>query len=108
MPQQIARDLYDYGFKSKHDIYEWIWKQSFEPVGKYRMRGTGDITTNGWLGTEPTSGKPWKELSDDYLVPVGGHDPDHDYNIIVINMEETAPARWGGGKGQAYSIDAWR
>jgi len=31
-----------------------------------------------------------------------------DYNIVVINMEETAPARFGGGKGPAFSIDAWR
>ena len=31
-----------------------------------------------------------------------------DYNIVVINMEETAPARFGGGHGQAFSIDAWR
>jgi hypothetical protein len=68
----------------------------------------GDFTTNGWLGIEKTSGKPWRELSDDYMVPVGGNDPMQSFNIVVINMEETAPARYGGGKGQAYSIDAWR
>jgi hypothetical protein len=108
LPQQVAQDLYDYGFKTKQSIYEWIWKQSFEPVGKYRMRGMGDFTTNGWLGIEKTSGKPWRELPDDYMVPVGGDKPFNSYNIVVINMEETAPARYGGGHGQGYSIDAWR
>ncbi len=108
LPQQIAQDLYDYGFKTKQSIYEWIWKQSFESVGSYRMRGMGDFTTNGWLGIEKTSGKPWKELPDDYMIPVGGDDPFFSYNIVVINMEETAPARYSGGHGQAYSIDAWR
>ena len=108
MPPQIARDLYDYGFKTKQSIYEWIWKQSFEPVSRFRMRGSQDFFTNGWLGIEKTSGKPWKELSDDYMVPAGGDDPFEDYNIIVINMEETAPARFGGGHGQGFSIDAWR
>jgi hypothetical protein len=108
LPQQVAQDLYDYGFKTKQSIYEWIWKQSFEPVGKYRMRGMGDFTTNGWLAKERTSGKPWRELPDDYMVPAGGDDPFFSYNIVVINMEETAPARYGGGHGQAYSIDAWR
>jgi hypothetical protein len=108
MPPQIAQDLYDYGFKTKQSIYEWIWKQSFEPVGKYRMRGMPDFVTNGWLGIEKTSGKPWRELPDDYMVPVGGNDPFDSYNILVINMEETAPARYGGGHGQAFSIDAWR
>jgi hypothetical protein len=108
MPPQIARDLYDYGFKTKQSIYEWIWKRSFEPVGRFRMRGSQDFITNGWLGIEKTSGKPWRELPDDYMVPAGGDDPFDDYNIVVINMEETAPARYGGGHGQAFSIDAWR
>ena len=108
MPPQIARDLYDYGFKTKQSIYEWIWKQSFEPVSRFRMRGSQDFFTNGWLGIEKTSGKPWRELPDDYMVPVGGDDPFNSYNIVVINMEETAPARYSGGHGQAYSIDAWR
>ena len=108
MPQQVAQDLCDYGFKSKEEIYEWIWKQSFEPVSKFRMRGAQDFVTNGWLGIEKTSGKPWKELPDDYMVPAGGDDPFESYNILLMNMEETAVARFGGGHGQAFSIDAWR
>jgi hypothetical protein len=108
LPQQMAQDMYDYGFKTKQSIYEWIWKQSFEPVGKYRMRGMPDFTTNGWLGIEKTSGKPWRELPDDYMVPAGGGNPFNSYNIVVINMEETASARYSGGHGQAYSIDNWR
>jgi len=108
MPQQIAQDLYDYGYKTKESIYEYIWKQSFEPVAKYRMRGMPDFTTNGWLGIEKTSGKPWKELPDDYMVPVGGDNPFDSYNVLVINMEETATARFGGGHSNGYSIDAWR
>ncbi|MFC1920309.1 hypothetical protein ACFLYQ_01140 [Chloroflexota bacterium] len=108
MPQQVAQDLHDYGFKSKEAIYEWVWKQSFEPVSKFRMRGAQDYVTNGWLGIEKTSGKPWKELDDDHMVPAGGDDPFRNYNILLMNMEETAVARFGGGHGQAFSIDAWR
>jgi hypothetical protein len=108
MPQQVAQDLCDYGFKSKQEIYEWIWKQSFEPVSKFRMRGAQDYVTNGWLGIEKTSGKPWRELPDDYMVPAGGNDPFDSYNILLMNMDETAVARFGGGHGQAFSIDAWR
>ena len=108
MPPQIAQDLCDYGFKTKQEIYEWIWKRSFETVAEYRMRGMGDFVTNGWLGIEPTSGKPWKELPDDYMVPAGGDDPFRNYNIVLCNMEETAVARFSGGHGQAFSIDAWR
>jgi hypothetical protein len=107
MPPQIAQDLYDYGFKTKESIYEWAWKRSFEPVERYRMRGSADLTTNGWLGIEKTSGKHWKELPDDYLVPAGGDSP-AGYSIILCNQQETAVARFGGGHGQAFSIDAWR
>jgi len=108
MPPQIAQDMYDYGFKTKDSIYEWIWKRSFEPVKQYRMRGAPDFTTNGWLAIEKTSGKPWKELPDDYMVPAGGDNLFDSYNILLCNMEETACARFGGGHGQAFSIDAWR
>ena len=105
---QMAQDLYDYGFKTKESIYEWIWKKSFEPLRDYRMRGIGDLTTNGWTGIEKTSGKPWKELSDDYMIPVGGENPFDSYCIIVCDGMETAADRFTGGHGQAYSVDAWR
>jgi hypothetical protein len=108
MPPQIAMDMYNYGFKTKQSIYEWIWKKSFEPVKDYRMRGRPDEHTNGWMAIEKTSGKRWRELPDDYMVPAGGDDPFQSYNIIVFNMEETQTARFGGGHGEAYSIDAWR
>jgi hypothetical protein len=108
MPPQIAMDMYNYGFKTKQSIYEYFWKKSFEPMSKYRVRGTPDYRTNGWLGIERTSGKPWKELPDDYMVPAGGDDPFTSYNVIVFNMEETQTARFTGGHHDAYCIDAWR
>ncbi|MFC1953855.1 hypothetical protein ACFLWR_07005 [Chloroflexota bacterium] len=108
MPPQIAQDMYDYGFKTKQSIYEYFWKQSFEPVSEYRKRGTPDYRTNGWLGIEKTSGKHWKELPDDYMVPTGGDDPFTSFNVIVFNMEETQTARFTGGHTDSYSIDAWR
>jgi len=109
MPPQIAQDMSDYGFKSKDEIYEWIWKRSFEPVKDFRMRGAQDFVTNGWLAIEKTSGKHWKELDDDYMVPAGGDNPFDSYNILLCNMDETACARFGGGgHSQPFSIDAWR
>ncbi len=46
---RMTQDMYDYGFKSKDEIYEYIWKKSFEPVKDYRMRGRPDYRTNGWM-----------------------------------------------------------
>jgi len=106
MIPSMAKDLYDVGFKSKESVYEYIYKKSFEPVKKYRMRGGPDFFTNGWMGIEKTSGKHWKELADDYMVPVC---PDPMSNCIILaHGEETVLDRSGGGHGQAFSIDAWR
>jgi hypothetical protein len=108
LPPQMAQDLYDFGFKTKEAVYDYLWKKSFIPLSEFRMRGRSDILTNGWTGREKRSGKFWKELPEDYMVPIGGDDPNEDYNIIVCDGQETACDRLGGGKGQAFSIDAWR
>jgi hypothetical protein len=106
MIPSIAMDLYKLGFKSKDDIYDYIYKKSFEPVKKYRMRGGPDFFTNGWRGIEKTSGKPWLELDPDYMVPVC---PEPRSNcIILVHGEETVLDRFQGGHGPGYSIDAWR
>ena len=106
MIPSIAMDLYKLGFKSKDDVYEYIYKKSFEPVKRYRMRGGPDFFTNGWRSMEKTSGKPWLELDDNYMVPVCP-DP-RSNNIILVHGEETVLDRFGGGHGTGYSIDAWR
>ncbi len=108
LPPQMARDLYDFGFKTKEAVYEYLWKRSFEPLSKFRERGRSDILTNGWTGKEKRSGKFWKELPDDYMVPAGGDDPNPDYDIIVCDGQETACDRLSGGKSPGFSIDAWR
>jgi hypothetical protein len=107
MVPEMARHLYEFGFKTKDEVYEWMWKQSFEPLKKYRNRSWPDFFRNGWMGIEPTSGKPWKELPDDYMVPVAGDKP-RDNIIIVAGGDEEASMQFAGGRDVAYSIDIWR
>jgi len=107
MIPEMAQHLVDLGFKTKDDVYEWLWKRSFEPVKRYRNRSWPDFFRNGWMGIEKTSGKPWKELPDDYLVPAQGDDPFE--NVILINGgEEEASVQLAGGRGATFSIDKWR
>jgi len=103
----MAQDLVDLGFKSKEEVYEYLWKKSFQPMKEYRIRGAADFWTNGWTGIEPTSGKPWKELPEDYMVPAGGYGP-QSYCIIVCDGQETDCQRFSGGHGLAFSVDNWR
>ena len=113
MVPEMARHLHEIGFKSKDEVYEWIYKKSFETLGEYRTRSWPDLTTNGWMGREKTSGKPWKELPDDYMLPVV-NDP-FDSCIIVAGGEEEACIQLSGGRSgfgdmpsAAYSVDSWR
>jgi hypothetical protein len=107
MVPEMAQHLLEFGFKSKDEIYEWMWKESFEPLKNYRDRSWPDYQRNGWMGIEPTSGRPWKDLPDDYMVPVAGDDARLNC-IIVAGGDEEASLQFTGGRDMAYSIDVWR
>lgn len=107
MIAELAHRLYEYGFKDKKEVYDWFWKASFEPLKEFRNRAMPDLTTNGWMGIEKTSGKHWKELPDDYMVPTRGDEPFANC-IIVGGGEEEVCQTIFGSRGIAYSIDAWR
>jgi hypothetical protein len=109
MLPQMAQHLYDAGFKTKNDVYEWIYKSSFRTVREYRTHSWPDVQTNAWNAIERTSGKPWKELSDDDKVPFVSNP--FESCIIVTGGGEEYP-QWIGarrpGSDPAYSIDAWK
>jgi len=110
MIPEMAQHLYEYGFKTKDAVYEWLYKQSYMPVGRYRHYSWVDLHTNGWLGVERSSGKPWKELPDDYLVPAA-EDP-YAFCIVVGGGDEEVSHQISSyrhlGIDPFYSIDAWR
>ncbi len=113
MVHEMAHHLYELGFKSKAEVYEYIWKKGLEPLSEYRKRSWVDLMTNGWTGTDRQSGKPWKELPEEHLISVAG-DKAGDNCILVCGADEevcmqiTGGVRSGGGFSSLYSIDAWR
>jgi hypothetical protein len=107
MVPEMARHLYEIGFKSKDDVYKYLWEKSFEPLGQYRFRSWPDFFRNGWMGIERRSGKPWKELPDDYMIPSAGDDP-KEFCITIGGGQEEACIQLAGGRGTAYSVDAWK
>jgi hypothetical protein len=116
MLPELANDLYRCGFKSKEDVYEWIWKRSVIPLKDYRNQSPADIATAGWMGVERTSGKHWRELPDDFMVHVGGENPWSNCIIVSGGGEEAlmwfagrgASGMFGGGGDNGYGIDVWR
>jgi len=109
MLPEMAQHLYEYGFKSKDEVYEWIYNKSFTTLKEYRTHSWPDMRTNAWLGIEKTSGKHWKELDDDYMFPVLD-DPFN--NCIIVTGAGEEMALIGGGRGTnmdaVYNIDVWR
>jgi len=112
MVPEMAKHLRDYGFTSKDLVYKWLYYESFIPLKDYRNRSWPDLLTNGWMGIEPTSGKHWKELDDDYMIPLVRDSFD---NCIIVagGPEEVVLTLSGGrssmmGSNPAYGIDAWR
>lgn len=110
MVPEMAKHLYEYGFKSKDAVYEWLYEKSFMPLGKYRHFSWVDLGTNGWLGIEPRSGKHWKELPDDYMVPAA--ESPYAFCIVVGGGDEEVSHQLSSpqhlGIDPIYSIDAWR
>jgi hypothetical protein len=110
MAPQMAQDLYKMGFKSKDEVYEWIMDRAKVPVKDYKLYSWQDMFTGGGMAIERTSGKRWKELDDDYMVPVMGDNP-RDNMIIVGGGPEEVCLIMGGRSAMGnpvYSIDAWK
>jgi hypothetical protein len=106
MLPELAKHLYDYGFKTKTAVYEYIYKRSFMPLKEYRLHSIPDVWTNGWRGIEPTSGKHWLELPEDYMIPAC---PDPWSNSIIVMGAGEEQLHWmRGSMRDAYSIDEWR
>jgi hypothetical protein len=104
---EMARDLQLAGFKSKDAVYEWIYEKSFMTLKEYRTHQSPDVWTNGWQAVEPRSGKHWKELPEDYMVPAVT-DPYHNCIIVTGGGEEMALWTSARGRESAYGIDVWR
>jgi hypothetical protein len=106
MLPELAKHLHDSGFKTKKEVYEYMYKRSFMSVKEYRLHSIPDVRTNAWKGIEPTSGKHWMELPEDYMVPAC---PNPMANCIIVMGAGEEQLHWMGGSARdGYSIDAWR
>ncbi len=103
MHPAMAESLKDYGFASKAAVGSWMKEASYIPAVEYKKYGWYDTSTDSGRRNESTSGKPWNDLPDDYMVPSIS-------NVrIIVGMapgDETCIAVRGGLT--AYPIDPWR
>lgn len=109
MIPELAQDLKNYGFGSKQAVKDWVWKSSFIPIKQYKTYGWYDFYTNSGNKIEPTSGKSYKSLPDDYMTPAVGDTPSNSIQIFVSGgAEEVCLQITGLSLGTPYPIDPWK
>jgi len=109
----LAQLLVDYGFKSKTDVYNYMWSKWTIPISNYYNSGLFDFDSNSGQNIEPTSAKKYIDLvkSDpNYQIhPFGGGNALS--NCILVG-DSFGDEHWYynvfGGKPGAQPIDTWR
>lgn len=107
---EMATDLYNYGFKTKQSVYDWLWKESLMPMSQYKTYGWYDFGTSSGTKIELTSGKQFKDLPDDYMVPAYNQlliNSKNCFNMLVAGGQEEEALHLEGGR-TTYPIDPWK
>jgi hypothetical protein len=104
----LAELLYEHGFNTKEDAYQWLSDTYFITVEEYYNTGRWEFMVQG--RTEPTSGLSWDELL--------ATDPDYKLHAFGTPMSNCfivadgfADEHWyfsSGGRPRDYPIDPWR
>jgi hypothetical protein len=103
MHLDIAELMYAAGFKKKADVYKWLQDTYWTTAGAYKRTGFWQHGTDNGRAIEPTSGKPYIDLPDDYPLKMfrGGI-------IIVADSFADDHVYSGISRGSAMPIDLWR
>jgi len=109
MHLNMAKSLYDYGFKKKADVYKWMFDTYWITVGDYYNYGWFDFQTAAGENKEPTSGKPYRDLPKDYKLHALGSTEGGRANCIIVacSFADEITYEWGG-RPSATPIDPWR
>jgi hypothetical protein len=109
----LAQLLYEHGFKSKAEVYKWMWDTYYITIQDYYMSGLYDFPTNGGNSIEPNSGKSYKDLlatAPDYKLHVFGGG-NYMSNCIIV-ADSFADEHWYynvfGGRPGSQPIDPWK
>jgi hypothetical protein len=110
MNPYMALMLYDHGFKTKADAYQWICDTYTITAGEWSRMGWWDFMTDAGTRIEPTSGLPYNDLPEDYPIRAFGTNPMANCFIVSSGFADELCYMFGGGRGRptAYPIDPWR
>jgi hypothetical protein len=111
MHPNIALSLQQYGFKTKADVYKYLYDGFFMTVDDYYHMGWYDFFTDSGKNTEATSGKTYIQLlatDPGYKLHSFGNDPNGNCAIVSIGFNDEICYYMSGGRPSAYPIDPWK
>ena len=109
MSPNMAKSLYEYGFKKKADVYKWLWEAYFITHAELKKYGWYDFITGAGEKIEPISGQKYKDLPDDHELHVFGVEGPEENCIIVSNgFSDEVCYSFQGATYTVYPIDVWR
>jgi len=114
MHPNMAKSLYDYGFKTKAAVIQWMWDTYFVTAGSMKGYGWYDFRTTGGTALEPLTRIPYSQLPPSYLLHEHGKNGPRDNCILVClgGADEVTivwPAATSENARPASSpIDPWR
>jgi len=108
----LATMLYESGFKTKEEIYKWLYDNYTITITQHYNTGLWEFPYDDGRAIEPTSGKTWNELlqtqPDFKLHPCGGSNYKNNCVIIGDSFADEHYYMLPSGRPGTTSIDAWK
>jgi hypothetical protein len=111
MHPNMAKSLYDFGFKTKMSVYQWIFDTYKVPASLVKNSGWFEFGRSGGesLFTMPDGSRvKWKDAPDNFMVPAFGTSVTSNQIIVCISNADEMMWTLFGSRGGAYPIDPWR
>jgi hypothetical protein len=107
MAPNMAISLYEYGFKTKAAVSQWMVDTYFITQGEYEQYGWYDHGTQAGVAREPTSGKSYKDLPKDYKIHAFGTTAASNCIIVALGFADEICYDFPGRPSQR-PIDVWK
>jgi hypothetical protein len=104
----MAQGLYDYGFGSKEEAYQWLAETYFITEDEYYHSGWWDFFTDGGKAIERTSGLPYNELPPDYQLAAFGSAMSNCFIVGAGFADELCYILGTGRPRSSYPVDPWK
>jgi len=104
----MARDLYDKGFKTKQDVRQWVWEHTTELWGERKIRQWGTVGPPRFRMSiaKQTGYDSWRDVPDHALVHL--LPSPEDFSIIVAGAGDEFSIGMQMVHCATESIDKWR